>query len=203
MSIKFTKEELEKRFKQAPSAVLDLFSNPEGNETIQSLITKYVLEKDIARDLVYEITITTLGFSSTNELLVRLEEILQLPSEEVREVYDIIDKSIFSGVRTYIDKQQKNLGDIFEEKVRLGILDKNNSFSSADVLNAIENPSLSIQGTSSAGQNLGGFTSSAPAANPASNIAAQLDQKLSSPAATAPREIYQVKKPDPYHEPII
>lgn len=36
--------------------------------------------------------------------------------------------------------------------------------------------------------------------NPALNIATKLDQKLSTPSASIPKDIYVSKKPDPYHE---
>lgn len=38
--------------------------------------------------------------------------------------------------------------------------------------------------------------------NPALNIATKLDQKLSTPSASIPKDIYVSKKPDPYHEPV-
>lgn len=39
--------------------------------------------------------------------------------------------------------------------------------------------------------------------NPALNIATKLDQKLSTPSASIPKDIYVSKKPDPYHEPVV
>lgn len=42
----------------------------------------------------------------------------------------------------------------------------------------------------------------APYTNPALNIASKLDQKLSTPSGSVPKDIYIPKKPDPYHEPV-
>jgi len=49
---------------------------------------------------------------------------------------------------------------------------------------------------------LGGFQLEPPLINPAAVVADRLDQKLNSPASSAPKEVYQIKRPDPYHEPI-
>lgn len=49
---------------------------------------------------------------------------------------------------------------------------------------------------------LGGFTPAAPAVHPATPVAEKLNQKLSTPSSSAPKEIYQIKRNDPYHEQI-
>lgn len=41
-----------------------------------------------------------------------------------------------------------------------------------------------------------------PYTNPALHIASKLDQNLSTPSASASKDIYVSKKPDPYHEPV-
>lgn len=41
-----------------------------------------------------------------------------------------------------------------------------------------------------------------PYTNPALHIASKLDQNLSTPSASVPKDIYVSKKPDPYHEPV-
>lgn len=41
-----------------------------------------------------------------------------------------------------------------------------------------------------------------PYSNPALHIASKLDQNLSAPSASVPKDIYVSKKPDPYHEPV-
>lgn len=41
-----------------------------------------------------------------------------------------------------------------------------------------------------------------PYSNPALHIATKLDQNLSSPSASIPKDIYVSKRPDPYHEPV-
>lgn len=42
----------------------------------------------------------------------------------------------------------------------------------------------------------------APYTNPALNIGTKLDQKLSAPSSSIPKDVYVSKKPDPYHEPV-
>lgn len=41
-----------------------------------------------------------------------------------------------------------------------------------------------------------------PYSNPALQIASKLDQNLSTPSASVPKDVYVSKKPDPYHEPV-
>jgi hypothetical protein len=105
-----------------------------------------------------------------------------------------------------------------------------NQISHLDLLSEIENPTPSISTTAnfqnaapkteskettqknptpnspiknqSTETSLHSSTPVAPYINPALNIATKLDQKLSAPSSSIPKDVYVSKKPDPYHEPV-
>jgi hypothetical protein len=108
---------------------------------------------------------------------------------------------------------------------------ESNHISHIDVLSEIENPTPSISApltpqreattesqttpnslkpsskdsstqSSSPNPSFHSSPSIAPYVNPALHIASKLDQNLSNPSASVPKEMYVSKKPDPYHEPL-
>lgn len=119
----------------------------------------------------------------------------------------------------------------FEKETKIDERADANHISHIDVLSEIENPTPSINTTpsfqnqvttdkqqnsssfkpsstnsstqsSSPNPSLHSSASIAPYVNPALHIASKLDQKLDTPSASLPKDIYISKKPDPYHEPV-
>ncbi len=207
MKISFTKEEFEQRLKSAPQAVIDSYLSLYSNTTIFEIVQKHQLNDEQTQELLHEIHTAMVGFSSFDEITNCMTESLGMYPEEADAEFVKIDREIFKPLGTYVYNQQKNISIAEEEKRKLRAAGVSSLLNQQDIIQEIENPSLSIPASRpSIAQNYsntGGFATSSPSANPASNIASKLDQKLSAPTATAPREIYQVKKPDPYHEPII
>lgn len=78
----------------------------------------------------------------------------------------------------------------------------NSSTTSAKAGNISKTPLTPVSLANPSTASLHSSSSVAPYSNPALNIASKLDQKLSTPSASIPKDIYVSKKPDPYHEPV-
>lgn len=203
-------------FKQSILFGIEDFVIENKAKFIEKLIDIEVEKKDRTYFLEYLHSIIK------NDLIIqKINENLEISVwSEIDEIYKN-DTSLASTLKT-----DSNL-----EEAKLKEKTDSNHISHIDVLSEIENPTPSIstpptpqreattesQTTlnslkplskdsstqlSSPNPSLHSSPSIAPYVNPALHIASKLDQNLSNPSASVPKEMYVSKKPDPYHEPL-
>jgi hypothetical protein len=222
---KIDEKDFEKKLAESPKDLSFFISNLYVDPILEQLVGEdtedYLL---IVDDLANQIAYYVLGLLSTQEFKENLAEILYLDnSVQIQKAYDAINKFVLSKRNSGDSEKKTSLEDIkFAEA---------NHISHIDVLSEIENPTPSIsapltpqreattesQATpnslkpsskdsstqlSSPNPSLHSSPSIAPYVNPALHIASKLDQNLSNPSASVPKEMYVSKKPDPYHEPL-
>lgn len=187
-------------------------------ESVLNLLIE--IEVDKKRASAKDILKAKLGLKDTEiaQIIKNLEDGLW---EEFDEVYKEIEEEKSELIKTV-------RGTISVETSKSN---EANHISHIDVLSEIENPTPSIRAPltpqreattesqatpnslrplskdsstrlSSPNPSLHSSPSIAPYVNPALHIASKLDQNLSNPSASVPKEMYVSKKPDPYHEPL-
>ena len=179
-------------------------------------------KQDVADILQNEVLLFLIKINSIEAFIENFVEILDVkPLDAEKILEDFLTICIPKEVQNLIKElnPMQNGGNKIEEAK----LTDPEHISHHDLLSEIENPTPSISTTTDF-QNQNFVKSSQPQANtpvvktsankgintattntytnPALNIATKLDQKLSTPSASIPKDIYVSKKPDPYHEPV-
>ncbi|MBP6974884.1 MAG: hypothetical protein KBB54_02975 [Candidatus Pacebacteria bacterium] len=179
-------------------------------------------KQDVADILQNEVLLFLIKINSIEAFIENFVEILDVkPLDAEKILEDFFTICIPKEVQNLIKElnPMQNGGNKIEEAK----LTDPEHISHHDLLSEIENPTPSISTTTDF-QNQNFVKSSQPQANtpvvktsankgintattntytnPALNIATKLDQKLSTPSASIPKDIYVSKKPDPYHEPV-
>jgi hypothetical protein len=204
---------IENQLSRLPKVNQDLLSD----STVDDLVTKIQEEFSLAEfetdDIAIEIAYILFNISPLNEFKSRVEDSVGKGGTTAQSIVDICNKEIFSKLTPA------------QEKTAKPVINDSASLNHVDILNEIENPTPSIVSKEAIPQvaeenkaeevkkptleealsgvlpTEGGFSFN-EASHPAEPMAQKLDQKLSNATVTAPKEIYVVKKPDPYHEPI-
>lgn len=210
----------EKKLAEAPKDVslfiTGLYIDPILEQLVGEDVEDYLL---IVNDLANQIAYFILSLLSIQEFKDNLAEVLYLEGPaEIQKAYDAINKFVLSK----LNKKEITGGDNKIEESKLK--DQQNSISHIDILNEIENPTPSINTTTSfqssnptktptpipkntpnqsTSPSLHSPAPVAPYTNPALNIATKLEQNLGAPSASIPKDVYVSKKPDPYHEPVL
>lgn len=164
-------------------------------------------------DIAIEIAYVLFEVTPIEEFKDRIEDSVGKGGNTATRIVEICNKEIFSKIAPVVEKTNQTSTE-------------SSSLNHVDILNEIENPTPSIVNKEQPAQETpeivtpvevkkptleealsgvlpseGGFAFT-DNTHPAEPMAQKLEQKLSGPTTSTPKEIYVVKKPDPYHEPI-
>ena len=218
IKIRFTEKDISEKITLAPQEVVKevVLIQCEEEQTLLKLKKEYALEDETFREISHETLVTILGLLSFDDFIESIQRVLNVKQETAEDVFKNLDEFIFSKISTYIEEGQQKF-----------LEEKNTDFDSLnhiDILNEIENPTPSIAARPATPQptpvvteepkkptleealsgvlpSTGGFTFE-EAKHPAEPMSQKLDQKLTESTSSTPKEIYVVKKIDPYHEPL-
>jgi hypothetical protein len=203
---------MENQFPRLPKINQDLLSDSTVDDLVIKIQEDFSLAEFEADDIAVEIAYVLFNISPVNEFKNRIEECVGKKGTTAQSIVDICNKDIFSKLSPAQEKITK-------------VIDGAAPLNHLDILNEIENPtpSITIQNTTPQPEiapvaiepkkltleealsgvlpSDGGFTTP-NTTHPAEPMAKKLDEKLTNATSSAPKEIYVVKKPDPYHEPI-
>ncbi len=201
--------------------IQELMENKLGSldKSRQDLVNSDVLENlalkiqdelsltDIETDgVLIEIVYVLFEITPLDQFKLKIEEIVGKGGKTAQLITNMSQEEIFSKLKNDSNK-------------------KSDSLNHQDILSEIENPTPSIASREPAPQievkalveeikkptleqalngvlpTEGGFSFNENS-HPAESIVKKLDEKLSTPTSSLPKEVYVVKKIDPYHEPI-
>ncbi len=195
-------------FQNLPKNTQDLFDLPETLNAIDSISESNNLLGFEKEQLAAEIGYVLFGVTKITDFKKALFENLFITEDVAENIDSECYKNIFNKIET-----------VGEKKVDA------DSLNHQDILSEIENPTPSIASREPAPQievkalveeikkptleqalngvlpTEGGFSFNENS-HPAESIVKKLDEKLSTPTSSLPKEVYVVKKIDPYHEPI-
>ena len=209
--------------------ISNLYVDPILEQLVGEDTEDYLL---IVDDLANQIAYYTLGLLSTQEFKDNLAEVLYLEgSVEIQKAYDAINKFVLSKKDNKGNEKENPLEEVkLADSNHISHIDVlseiENPTPSISTTASFQNQTNTNKQTSSntpivAQNNSSSRASTAPLTtststpslhssdpsvvpytNPALHIASKLDQNLSTPSASASKDIYVSKKPDPYHEPV-
>ncbi|MCF7865576.1 MAG: hypothetical protein K9M11_03670 [Candidatus Pacebacteria bacterium] len=228
---KIEEKDFEKKLAEAPKDVSLFITGLYVDPTLEQMIGEdtedyLVIVNELANQIAYFI----LGLLTIQEFKDNLAEVLYLEGVvEVQKAYDAINKFVISKLNT---KEGMNIEENKIEDAKLADLAHishhdllseienptpsikttasfqanlgANIVKTTTPVTAQTNPTTTQKNPTNTSTitSLHSPEPVAPYTNPALNIAAKLDQKLSTPSASIPKDIYVSKKPDPYHEPV-
>ena len=209
--------------------ISNLYVDPILEQLVGEDTEDYLL---IVDDLANQIAYYVLGLLSTQEFKENLAEVLYLEgSVEIQKAYDAINKFVLSKKDSKGNEKENPLEEAkladsshishvdilseienptpsisttasFQSQVNTSkqtTSNTTNNTQSNPSSKLIPTPSTSLTSISSLHSS---DPSVVPYSNPALHIASKLDQNLSTPSASIPKEVYVSKKSDPYHEPV-
>lgn len=209
--------------------ISNLYVDPILEQLVGEDTEDYLL---IVDDLANQIAYYVLGLLSTQEFKDNLAEVLYLEgSVEIQKAYDAINKFVLSKKDNKGNEKENPLEEAkLADSNHISHIDvlseienptpsisttasfqsqvnTNKQTTSNTTNNTQNNPSSKLIPTPSTSLNsIPSLHSSDPSvvpySNPALHIASKLDQNLSTPSASIPKDVYVSKKPDPYHEPV-
>lgn len=209
--------------------ISNLYVDPVLEQLVGEDTEDYLL---IVDDLANQIAYYVLGLLTTQEFKENLAEVLYLEGTvEIQKAYDAINKFVLSKRNTKDDEKENPLeeakladaGHISHVDILSEIENPTPSINTtatfqkevSQKINATTGPVAANIGVSTSKSNTlqnntlstspslhSSDPSVVPYSNPALHIASKLDQNLSTPSASVPKDIYVSKKPDPYHEPV-
>jgi hypothetical protein len=226
--IKIDEIQIENKLKDAPKEISEFVSTIYVNPVLEQLIGTDIEDYDtIIVDLADAIVYFVLGFISLDQFKKELAEILYLDGVvEIQKAYDAINKFVLSKLDKGKETVENKIGEaknndsnhISHQDLLSEIENPTPSISttaafqnsSVKIVTAVPNEiSKTVTNTTSSTNKDGAVEASlhssatVPAyTNPALKIASKLDQNMSAPSASIPKDIYVSKKPDPYHEPV-
>ena len=194
-------ELIKSKFNELPDTTKVLFDHPDTIKLIEQVSEKYNLASFETDKLIIEIGYVLFGITKVNDFSRIIEDEIILDPESSKEISELCNKIIFNKMKG-----------------------SSESLNHIDILNEIENPTPSIVAQPATPQptpavteepkkptleealsgvlpSTGGFTFE-EAKHPAEPMSQKLDQKLTESTSSTPKEIYVVKKIDPYHEPL-
>ncbi len=149
--MKYTKEELQNKFKKLPEDIKEAISSLEISNIIIDIGEKYKLHVDQIGGLIDEVGLLMLGLKSSIEFIDNLAVETGIPQEKITGIVDEINKKVLSKIEPFARKIHEARLEKKEEKVVLKPAEIVNSFEEVEkekekniernkILDEIENP---------------------------------------------------------------
>lgn len=214
------KETIENKFQSLPSDVKAAITSPEIAQKIQDIAKNHQLHIDQSGLLEEEISFVMLGIRHPDEFVNRIEERLNLTTEDAISLAVEVNEQIFLSIRESLEKMHGEDEEAGTETHETYSTSNESVGSKESLLAEIENPSPTIHPISAADQTIAGPATSreiistpAPSAQtpivPATNFMAQkLGAAVNTPTpkiadkVPIPSEKPKSYTADPYREPI-
>ncbi len=223
--IKIDETQIENKLKNAPKEVVDFTSAIYIDPVLEQMVGADTEDYEtIIIDLADAIVYFKLGFIDMNQFKNELTEILYLEGAvEIQKAYDAINKFVLLKLEKKPEVLKNESQKISHQDLLSEIENPTPSISTTASFQNSASKTAASEAAKAASQaapagaaaSSTGVKSASPAeaslhssaavpayTNPALKIASKLDQNMSTPSASIPKDIYVSKKPDPYHEPV-
>jgi len=114
--MKYTKEQLNEKYKMLPKELQDAMFSGEATENVKKIGEKHNLHVDKIGELGEEVWFTMLGVKRSADFIRNIKTRLNLPDEKINMIAKDINEKIFLPVREYMKKTQ---GVLLEPSVEI------------------------------------------------------------------------------------